>query len=86
MAIFGEAVKVSEYGVTFNLSRVLYTEMSRIGIHTHDLLLDFFRGQEVESINLAGLSHVISVTAVGSETDEKPRIYFRVYGTIAQVK
>jgi len=40
----------------------------------------------VESINLAGLSHVISVTAVGSETDEKPRIYFRVYGTIAQVK
>ena len=46
----------------------------------------FLPGQEVESINLAGLSHVISVTAVGSETDEKPRIYFRVYGTIAQVK
>ena len=39
----------------------------------------------MESINLAGLSHVISVTAVGSETDEKPRIYFRVYGIVVQV-
>lgn len=49
-------------------------------ILTKNLLLDFFRGQEVDSINLAGLSHVISVTAIGSETDEKPRIFFRVYG------
>lgn len=50
-------------------------------ILTKNLLLDFFRGQEVDSINLAGLSHVISVTAIGSETDEKPRIFFRVYAT-----
>ena len=47
-------------------------------------MLDFFRGAEVDTTNLAGLSYVISVTAVGDETEEKPKIYFRVYGKLAQ--
>ena len=38
-----ECVEVCEDGITFNLSRILHAEVSRIGIHTHDLLLDFFR-------------------------------------------
>ena len=43
--MFGEAesIQVSKYRITFNLSRILYAEMSRVGIHTHDFLLDFFR-------------------------------------------
>ena len=49
-----------------------------------NFILDFFRGAEVDTIHLAGLSYVISVTAVGDETEEKPKIYFRVYGKLAQ--
>ena len=37
-----------------------------------NLLLDFFRGEEVSTINLTGLSYVISVTAIGDETQESP--------------
>ena len=49
-----------------------------------NFIMDFFRGAEVDTINLAGLSYVISVTEVGDETEEKPKIYFRVYGKLAQ--
>lgn len=44
-----------------------------------NLILDFFRGMEVDTINLTGLSYVISVTAIGDETQEKPVVLFRVY-------
>lgn len=44
-----------------------------------NMILDFFRGEEVDTINLTGLSYVIAVTAVGEESDEKPKIFFRVY-------
>ena len=47
-----------------------------------NLLLDFFRGEEVSTINLTGLSYVISVTAIGDETQEKPVVLFRVYSTV----
>ena len=47
-----------------------------------NLILDFFRGVEVETVNLAGLSYVISVTAVGDESEEHPKIYFRGYGRL----
>ena len=48
-----------------------------------NLILDFFRGEEVSTINLTGLSYVIAVTAIGDENDEKPKIFFRVDGTSA---
>ena len=38
-----ESIQVCKYGITFNLARILYAEVSRIGIHTHDFLLNFFR-------------------------------------------
>ena len=38
-----------------------------------NLILDFFRVEEVDSINLAGLTYVISVTALGDDSDEKPK-------------
>ena len=38
-----ESVQISKYGITLYLTRILYAEVSRIGVHTHDLLLDFFR-------------------------------------------
>ena len=44
-----------------------------------NMILDFFRGEEVDSINLAGLTYVISVTALGDDSEEKPKIVFRVY-------
>ena len=44
-----------------------------------NMILDFFRGEEVDTINLTGLSYVIAVTAIGDESDEKPKIFFRVY-------
>ena len=44
-----------------------------------NLLLDFFRGEEVSTINLTGLSYVISVTAIGDETQEKTVVLIRVY-------
>ena len=47
-----------------------------------NLILDFFRGEEVNSINLTGLSYVIAVTAIGSDTDLKPILNFRVYGLL----
>lgn len=49
------------------------------------MLLDFYHGQTVKNINLSGLEHVISVTAIdSSEQSNDPRampgiIYFRVY-------
>ncbi|CAB4411903.1 Brix-domain-containing protein [Rhizophagus irregularis] len=50
-----------------------------------NMLLDFYHGQTVKNINLSGLEHVISVTAIdSSEQSNDPRampgiIYFRVY-------
>ena len=44
-----------------------------------NMILDFFRGEEVSTINLTGLSYVIAVTAIGDESDAKPKIFFRVY-------
>lgn len=38
------------------------------------MLLDFYRGYTIEQINLAGLDHVISVTAT-----QEGKIFFRVY-------
>ncbi|KAM7457428.1 hypothetical protein BLSTO_01811 [Blastocystis sp. subtype 1] len=46
-----------------------------------NMILDFFRGEEVSTINLTGLSYVIAVTAIGDESDAKPKIFFRVYST-----
>jgi ribosome production factor 2 len=52
-----------------------------------NMLLDFYHGQTIKNINLSGLEHVISVTAVdSSEKSNDPRampgiIYFRVYTT-----
>ena len=58
---------------TFN-----YTNTQKIA---KNLILDFFRGEEVDSINLAGLTYVIAVTALGDASDEKPKILFRAYCT-----
>lgn len=41
------------------------------------LLLDFFRGPELEQINLGGLEWVISVTAGDNDT-----VYLRTYRTV----
>ncbi|KAI9024050.1 ribosome production factor 2 [Hyaloraphidium curvatum] len=45
-----------------------------------NMLLDFFRGEEVDKISLSGLEYVISITA---EAHEPPRllgrVFFRVY-------
>lgn len=38
------------------------------------MLLDLYRGKTVKSIDLKGLEHVISVTAVSDD-----KVYFRVY-------
>lgn len=45
-----------------------------------NVMLDFFRGETLSSISLAGLSHVISCT-VGEQANEEdtPPIQFRVY-------
>ncbi|CAI2174493.1 20718_t:CDS:2 [Funneliformis geosporum] len=58
--------------------------------HVHktfkNILLDFYRGQSVKHINLSGLEHIISVTAINStlEQSNDPKampglIYFKVY-------
>ncbi|RUS23461.1 Brix domain-containing protein [Endogone sp. FLAS-F59071] len=45
-----------------------------------NLLLDFFRGQDITSVNLTGLEHIISVTAGPLEKEGKPGlVYLRVY-------
>ncbi|KAI9228350.1 MAG: Brix domain-containing protein [Piptocephalis tieghemiana] len=45
-----------------------------------NMLVDFYRGEVVESVNLAGLEYVISVTAGPLGPDDSPGlIYFRVY-------
>ncbi|RUS29144.1 Brix domain-containing protein [Jimgerdemannia flammicorona] len=45
-----------------------------------NLLLDFFRGQDITSVNLKGLEHIISVTAGPLEKEGRPGlVYLRVY-------
>ncbi|ORY04089.1 Brix-domain-containing protein [Basidiobolus meristosporus CBS 931.73] len=45
-----------------------------------NMLLDFYHGQTVDSVNLAGLEYVISVTAGPLKADGTPgTVYFRVY-------
>lgn len=48
--------------------------------HFKNVMLDFFRGETLSQISLAGLSHVISCT-VGEQADENdlPAVHFRVY-------
>jgi ribosome production factor 2 len=54
-------------------------------MHFKNLMLDFFRGMQVESMEIEGLQHVISVSAgeqVNDPTTTKedlPMILFRVY-------
>ena len=54
-------------------------------MHFKNLMLDFFRGMQVESMEIEGLQHVISVSAgeqVNDPTTTKedfPSILFRVY-------
>lgn len=45
-----------------------------------NLLIDFYNGEVVDKVNLAGLEHVITVTAGPSTSPTTPgKIYFRVY-------
>lgn len=49
-------------------------------IRFKNLIVDFFHGQVVDQINLAGLEHVITVTAGPPKADNQPGlIHFRVY-------
>ncbi|TPX32678.1 hypothetical protein SmJEL517_g04183 [Synchytrium microbalum] len=53
-------------------------------IHARSLLMDFFRGDEEDHVDLAGLEHVISITAVSppssnSTTTTQPKIFIRVH-------
>ncbi|ANB13394.1 Rpf2p [Sugiyamaella lignohabitans] len=48
--------------------------------HIKSLFLDFFRGQVLESLDVAGLQHVISISAAELEENKPlPAVYFRVY-------
>jgi ribosome production factor 2 len=54
-------------------------------MHFKDLMMDFFRGQTVETMEIDGLQHVISISA-GEQThdpsstkEDLPNILFRVY-------
>ncbi|BFZ62179.1 rRNA-binding ribosome biosynthesis protein rpf2 [Saitoella coloradoensis] len=48
--------------------------------HAKSLFIDFFRGEQVQSIDVAGLQYIISVSA-GEATDDvpHPQINFRAY-------
>lgn len=51
-------------------------------IQSKSMLLDFFRGREIEHINLKGLDRVIFIshkTPGASDSDSGPRILFRQY-------
>lgn len=49
-------------------------------IHIKSLFLDFFRGQVLEGLDVAGLQHIISISADEVEEDKPlPSIFFRVY-------
>lgn len=54
-------------------------------IHFKNLMLDFFRGQQIDSMELEGLQHVISISSgeqIHDPTTTKedlPSIFFRVY-------
>jgi ribosome production factor 2 len=54
-------------------------------MHFKDLMMDFFRGQTVETMEIDGLQHVISISAgeqshdPSSTKEDLPNILFRVY-------
>lgn len=55
-------------------------------MHLKSLFLDFFRGEVIDLLDVAGLQHVISISAGELDTDENnefptalPAVYFRVY-------
>jgi len=61
-------------------------ENSQVHKTFKNILLDFYRGQSAENINLSGLEHIISVTAIDSSSEQSSDlrampgiIYFRVY-------
>ncbi|RIB05633.1 ribosome production factor 2 [Gigaspora rosea] len=68
-------------------------ETSQVHKTFKNMMLDFFRGQNLESINISGLEYVISITATGSIVDSDStapstsdgKIFFRVY-TIQMTK
>lgn len=48
--------------------------------HIKSLFLDFFRGQVLEGLDVAGLQHIISISTDEVEEDKPlPKVYFRVY-------
>lgn len=47
--------------------------------HIKSLFLDFFRGQETQYLDPAGLQHVITITAEQQQDLVKPAVHFRVY-------
>lgn len=48
--------------------------------HIKSLFLDFFRGQVLEGLDVAGLQHIISISTDEVEDDKPlPKVYFRVY-------
>lgn len=46
-----------------------------------NVLLDLFRGEDVDRINLAGLDRIIVSTVVNSVTASNPKLYLRCYTT-----
>ena len=47
--------------------------------HFKTLMMDFFRGQTVESMEIDGLQHIICCSVAEQELQELPPIAFRVY-------
>ncbi|ODQ67421.1 Brix-domain-containing protein [Nadsonia fulvescens var. elongata DSM 6958] len=49
--------------------------------HVKSLFLDFFRGEVTDLQDLAGLQHIISISAAEATEDEQklPEVYFRTY-------
>lgn len=49
-------------------------------MHIKSLFLDFFRGQTTDLLDVAGLQHIISISAAEVEEDKPlPLVHFRVY-------